>query len=124
MHYNVAESSVVVYMARFVKMSDGTAMIRGDVSTVVLTIRTVPDGTTVTSELLTAANTFETALKTDALWDIDTIGYTFKHVIDGETLLVSANVKHEFLYTITPSAAPTHVLQHRARFDTENLYGV
>ncbi len=68
----------------------------------VMTITKKPSLTVVTPPTFTVAAVFFDTLQTDVRWTIDSTGYNFGHMIDGDTYITDPESVYELAYFLTP----------------------
>jgi len=109
----VFKNGSATFLARIVG-ADGEAIKQADLSAAEYTVYLVNPGDENgdvavdghEGESLVIASTIFDTLQTDDLWDVDTTGYNFKHVLDvsSDQAFALAGRKYRVVFTLTPVA--------------------
>ncbi len=98
---------------------DGDTLTQADTTSIAYTIFN-QDGTTVSGQSAVSVTPSTVIYDTpvvDGLWDLDSIGYSFKHTIDVTTHAAFTTVGNTYLvvYTITPTSGQNIIVRYRIR---------
>ncbi len=120
----VFKNDSVILMARVVG-DDGLPITKATISSIEYTVYLLneanPDTLTPvtghTSVAVTVGDTLYDVLQIDELWDADTEGYNFKHVLDvsSNQAFVTAGVYYQVRFTLTPASGQDIIIRFKVK---------